>query len=256
MATFLFDKIIFGPVHSRRLGLSLGINVMQPSSKHCNFDCIYCECGWNSEHPKGSFNTLNSIATRLESKLAEMETEGKLPDVITFAGNGEPTMHPDFSGIIDRTIAIRNRMAPDCKIAVLSNATMIDREPVREALMKIDRNILKFDSALNATVKVMNQPNNQRPVEKTIELLKLFGGKLVIQTMFLRGMYDGKTVDNTTEDEVSAWLDALTQICPSEVMLYSIDRDTPAQGLSKVGKDELQEIAQRVEKLGIKTSVA
>lgn len=256
MATFLFDKIIFGPVHSRRLGLSLGINVMQPSSKHCNFDCVYCECGWNSEHPKGMLNSLNAITSRLEAKLVEMDAEGKLPDIITFAGNGEPTMHPEFDKVIDRTIEIRNRLAPSCKIAVLSNATMIDREPVRSALMRIDRNILKFDSALDSTVALVNQPNNLRVPSTTVELMKLFDGHLIIQTMFLRGEHGGQLIDNTTETEVAAWLRAVDEIRPSEVMLYTIDRDTPASGLSKVSREDMLAIAARVEELGIKTSVA
>lgn len=256
MSTFLFDKIIFGPIHSRRLGVSLGINVMQPTSKHCNFDCIYCECGWNGDRPKGSFNSVSAIATRLEAKLEEMATEGKLPDVITFAGNGEPTMHPQFSEVIDRTIEIRDRLAPDCKIAVLSNATMIDREAVRTSLLKVDRNILKFDSAFDSTVALVNQPNNQRPQSETIELMKKFDGHLIIQTMFLRGEFNGEKIDNTTDEEVDRWLEALREICPSEVMLYSIDRDTPASGLAKVSREEMLEIAAKVESLGIKSSVA
>lgn len=256
MSTFLFDKIIFGPVNSRRLGLSLGVNVMQPNSKHCNFDCIYCECGWNGEHPKGAFNSVNAIATRLQAKLEEMAAEGKLPDVITFAGNGEPTMHPDFGAVIDSTIEIRNRLAPDCKIAVLSNATMINREAVRDALLKVDRNILKLDSALDSTVRLINQPNNLRPQSETIELMKKFDGKLIVQTMFLRGEYDGQCVDNTTAEELTALMDALKAIRPEQVMLYSIDRDTPAQGLTKVSKEELSQIAQQIEKEGLIVSIA
>lgn len=256
MSTFLFDKIIFGPVNSRRLGLSLGVNVMQPNSKHCNFDCIYCECGWNGEHPKGAFNSLNAIATRLEQKLKEMEAEGKLPDVITFAGNGEPTMHPNFEALIDATIEIRDRLAPNCKIAVLSNATMIDRQSVRNALAKVDRNILKLDSALDSTVRLINQPNNQRPQSQTIELLKEFDGKLIIQTMLLRGEYNGQRVDNTTPDELEALITAIKYIAPQQVMLYSIDRDTPASGLTKVSKEELTQIAQRIEEQGVEVSIA
>lgn len=256
MATFLFDKIIFGPIQSRRLGLSLGVNVMQPSSKHCNFDCIYCECGWNGDHPKGTFNSLNAISTRLEAKLAEMAADGALPNVITFAGNGEPTMHPDFEQIIEKTIEIRNRLAPQCKIAVLSNATMIDRESVRRALMMVERNILKLDSAIDSTVSIINQPNNLRPQSQTIDLMQQFDGKLIIQTMFLRGEYRGQKFDNTSKEEVDAWLSSLSIIRPQEVMLYSIDRDTPADGLVKISHEQMLEIAERVEKLGIKTSVA
>lgn len=256
MPTFLFDKIIFGPVNSRRLGLSLGINLLTPSSKHCNFDCIYCECGWNAEHPAGHFNMAISVTTRLEKKLAEMAKQGRLPDYITFAGNGEPTMHPEFETIIDQTIAIRDTLAPKTKIAVLSNATMIDRVAVRQALMKVDRNILKLDSAIESTQKLINQPNNFRPIEQQIELLKKFDGKLVIQTMFLAGEYNNQKFDNTTPDEIQAWIEALEKIKPREVMIYSIDRDTPAGNLRKIDKPTLEKIAAQVQSLGIEAIVS
>ena len=256
MATFLFDKIIFGPVRSRRLGLSLGVNLLLPSAKLCNFNCIYCECGWNADSPGGAFNDADEVLRRLGEKLTEMKAEGALPDVITFAGNGEPTMHPRFPEIIDGTIAIRDRLAPSAKIAVLSNATMIDRPGVREALMKVDRNILKLDSAVEETYRLINQPNTTRLVADTIELLKLFDGRLIIQTLFLRGAYDGRSVDNTTAAELGAWLDALRRIRPAEVMVYSIDRDTPASGLEKVPREELEAIAREVHELGMEVSVA
>ncbi len=251
MATFLFDKIIFGPVHSRRLGISLGVNLLLPTAKLCNFDCIYCECGWNGDHRGGSFNTKEDVLFALQSKLSEMALEGELPNYITFAGNGEPTMHPNFLEIIDGTIALRNSVAPLAKIAVLTNATMIDREDVRAALLKIDRPILKFDSAIQSTVELINQPAKKRTVDQTIELLKLFGGQIIIQTMFIRGCYKGVTYDNTTPQEVAAWLDAIKEIAPREVMLYSIDRDTPDSGVRKVSREELEQIAKRVEALGI-----
>lgn len=253
MATFLFDKIIFGPIHSRRLGLSLGVNLLNPASKHCNFDCIYCECGWNGDHPGGHFNSLNAVISRLETTLKSMET---LPDVITFAGNGEPTMHPDFDQIIDRTIELRDRLAPQCKIAVLSNATMIDRQNVREALQKVDSNILKLDSAIDSTVNLINQPNRLRPTDQTIELMKMFDGNLIIQTMFLRGSYNGVQFDNTTPEQVDAWLKALAEIRPRQVMLYSIDRDTPAQNLEIVSKEQMEQIAEKVQQIGIEAIVS
>lgn len=256
MATFLFDKVIFGPIRSRRLGLSLGINLLNPSAKHCNFDCIYCECGWNAEHRGGTFNSKLLVLGRLETKLKEMVEAGELPDVITFAGNGEPTMHPDFESIIDGTIALRDQLVPSCKIAVLSNATMIDSESVRRALLRVDRNILKLDSAFEDTIKLVNQPNSPRSVAETVELMKRFDGHLIIQTMFLRGVYNGQVVDNTTEREVGAWLELLSVIRPESVMVYSLDRDTPASGLVKVEREELEVIAARVAALGIEVSVA
>lgn len=258
MSTFLFDSIIVGPLRSRRLGLSLGINLLTPEAKLCNFNCIYCECGWNGEHGRGAFNPTDRVISSLEVKLQEMQQAGELPDVITFAGNGEPTMHPDFEHIIDSTIALRDRYALSTKIAVLSNATMIDRESVRAALLKVDRNILKFDSALPATVEMIDQPQRHRTVERTIALMQLFEGRLVVQTMLLRGNYNGARVDNTTDEEVAAWLDAMRRIAPSEIMLYTIDRDTPASGLEKVSVEDMSAIARRAEELdlGIKVSVA
>lgn len=256
MATFLFDKIIFGPINSRRLGVSLGVNLMVPSRKHCNFDCIYCECGWNASNPGGSFNSETGVVTRLEQKIVQMKQEGTLPDTITFAGNGEPTMHPQFDRIIAKTIDIRNKYCPNCKIAVLSNATMIDRPAVRGALKLVDQNILKFDSAIEQTVDLINQPQIKRTTEQTIELMEKFDGKLIIQTMFLRGDYNGKHIDNTTPEELDAWLKALDRIRPEQVMIYSIARDTPAEGLEIVSKEEMESIAQRVRDLGIDVSVA
>lgn len=258
MDTFLFDSIIVGPIHSRRLGTSLGVNLLAPNSKLCNFNCIYCECGWNGAHGTGVFNPYDQVVPALEAKLKAMAAEGKLPDVITFAGNGEPTLHPEFDRIIDVTLNLRNRYAPDTKVAVLSNATMIDREAVRTALLRVDRNILKFDSAIDATMQRINQPQNGRRVVEIIGLLQQFQGCLVVQTMFLRGDYGGHRIDNTTKEEVEAYVEAIRQIHPSEVMLYTIDRNTPADDLQKVSYEEMEAIAARIRELDmdIITSVA
>ena len=256
MATFLFDKIIFGPVRSRRLGLSLGVNLLHPASKHCNFDCVYCECGWNAEHPRGGFNSLQAVARALEAKLIEMGEQGELPAYITFAGNGEPTMHPKFAEVIDQTIELRDRLAPEAKIAVLSNATMIDRPTVVEALRRVDRAILKLDSGLDATVRTVNRPNNPRTAAETVRLLKEFGGALVVQTMLLRGEYGGVRFDNTTEEELAALEEALLAIGPREVMLYSTDRDTPAAGVERVEKAELERVAERFRSKGLTVTVS
>ena len=254
--TSLYDNIIFGPIRSRRLGLSLGVNLLPIESKLCSFDCIYCECGWNDEHPgKRRFNAREDVRNMLEETLQKMVADGTPPDVITFAGNGEPTMHPDFENIIADTIALRDKHCPAAKVSVLSNATQIHREDVRRALLRVDNNILKLDSAFDQTVQLVNKPQGAYTVARTVELLKAFEGNLILQTMFLRGEYLGKRVDNTTE-EVSAWLKLVTEIKPKQVMVYSLDRDTPCQTLEKVEKDELREIAARVEALGIPCSVA
>ena len=255
--TALYNNIIFGPIRSRRLGLSLGVNLLPVESKLCSFDCIYCECGWNDEHPgKRRFNAREDVAQMLDETLARMVAEGTPPDVITFAGNGEPTMHPDFENIINDTIALRDKHCPNAKVSVLSNATQIHREDVRRALLRVDNNILKLDSAFDATVQLVNKPQGNYTVARTVELLKSFGGDLIVQTMFLRGEYLGKRVDNTTPEEVEAWLRLIEEIKPKQVMVYSLDRDTPCKTLEKVEKDELREIAVRVEALGIACSVA
>ncbi|MBO7263955.1 MAG: radical SAM protein [Alistipes sp.] len=255
--TSLYDNIIFGPIRSRRLGLSLGVNLLPIESKLCSFDCIYCECGWNDEHPgKRRFNAREDVRDMLDATLQKMVADGTPPDVITFAGNGEPTMHPDFENIIADTIALRDKHCPKAKVSVLSNATQIHREDVRRALLRVDNNILKLDSAFDDTVQLVNKPQGAYTVARTVELLKAFEGNLILQTMFLRGEYLGKRVDNTTEEEVTAWLKLVDEIRPKQVMVYSLDRDTPCQTLEKVEKDELRQIATRVEALGIPCSVA
>ena len=255
--TSLYDNIIFGPVRSRRLGLSLGVNLLPVESKLCNFDCIYCECGWNEDHPgRRRFNSREDVREMLAKTLRRMVDEGEVPDVITFAGNGEPTMHPDFEDIIADTIALRDQICPQAKVSVLSNATQIHREDVRRALLRVDNNILKLDSAFDATVQLINKPQGSYNVERTVELMKLFEGKMILQTMFLRGEYLGQRVDNTTEKEVKAWLDIVEQIRPRQVMIYSLDRDTPCQTLEKVEKEELQKIAARLQERGFNCSVA
>ena len=255
--TSLYDNIIFGPVRSRRLGLSLGVNLLPVDSKLCNFDCIYCECGWNEDHPgRRRFNSREDVREMLAKTLRRMVDEGEVPDVITFAGNGEPTMHPDFEDIIADTIALRDQICPQAKVSVLSNATQIHREDVRRALLRVDNDILKLDSAFDATVQLINKPQGSYSVERTVELMKLFEGEMILQTMFLRGEYLGQRVDNTTEKEVEAWLDIVEQIRPRQVMIYSLDRDTPCQTLEKVEKEELQKIAARLQERGFNCSVA
>lgn len=255
--TSLYDNIIFGPVRSRRLGLSLGVNLLPIESKLCSFDCIYCECGWNDDHPgKRRFNAREDVYKMLDETLGKMVKDGTPPDVITFAGNGEPTMHPDFEAIIDDTIALRDKHCPAAKVSVLSNATQIHREDVRRALERVDNNILKLDSAFDTTVQLMNKPQGNYTVARTVELLKMFEGNFILQTMFLRGEYLGKAVDNTTEEEVTAWLKIVEELKPKQVMVYSLDRDTPCQTITNVEKDDLRIIADRVEALGIPCSVA
>lgn len=256
MATKLYDDIIFGPVRSRRLGLSLGVNLLPLDCKLCSFNCIYCECGWTEKGHKPCFNSREDVARQLSDKLFEMVNADNAPDVITFAGNGEPTIHPEFPEIIDDVLRIRDNYAPTAKVSVLTNGTMLFKESVRHALKKVDNNIVKLDSAFDQTVRLIDDPLGDYSVAKTVEHMKMFDGDIIIQTMFLRGEYDGHTVDNATEAEVSAWLELVGDIKPRQVMIYTIDRDTPAPGLQKVYIDELENIARRVRSLGIECSVA
>jgi len=258
MATFLFDEIIFGPVESRRLGVSLGINLLPTNAKVCSFDCIYCECGFTPKEyeEKVTLPTRDEVRAKLEAKLVEMEKENRLPDVLTFAGNGEPTMHREFAGIIDDTIKLRDRLAPKARIAVLSNATMLHRKPVFDALLKIRDNIQKLDSAFEETVRVLDCPRGVFNLGKTIEKLIEFNGKVIIQTMFVRGTYKGQTIDNTSEKEIAAWIEVLKKINPLQVMIYTIARDTPIDTLEKIPLNELNAIAERVRTAGFDVQVS
>lgn len=258
MATILFDQIIFGPVHSRRLGVSLGINLLPVDGKLCSFDCIYCECGLNEERrTKSKLPLRPEVKEALEKKLMQMQEEGVKPDVITFAGNGEPTMHPDFAGIIEDTIEVRDRICPKAKIAVLSNSTMLHKQEVFNALNKVEDNILKLDSVLDSRIQQLNAPNSPSfNFESLLEQLIRFKGNLIIQTMFLSGEYNGEKVDNTTEAEIVGWLEALQKIRPRQVMIYTIDRETPVKGLKKVSKEKLEVIADRARSLGFDVSVS
>jgi wyosine [tRNA(Phe)-imidazoG37] synthetase (radical SAM superfamily) len=257
MTTFLFDKTIFGPIKSRRLGASLGVNLLPNTSKVCNFNCIYCECGWTTDLKSSkALPSAEEVKDLLEKKLQEMKQNKRHLDVITFAGNGEPTMHPSFSEIIDNTIALRDKYFPGIKVAVLSNSTLVHKKEVFDALEKVDLNILKIDSAFEDTCRLMNKPLGHFNLNSIIENLKDFRSNLVIQTMFIKGNLEGVLLDNTTEKEVSAWIEVIEKIRPSQVMIYTIARATPANGLEKIGRKKLSEIASRVKLLGIPVSVS
>lgn len=259
MSTFLFDSIVFGPVRSRRLGVSLGINLLPADRKICSFNCIYCECGWTlcGTTTRGSLPSRSGVREALRKRLSEMKTSGEKPDVITFAGNGEPTMHKDFSGIIDDSVALRNEFFPDARISVLSNGTGLGRKSVREALKKVDMNILKIDSAISATREKLNQPYSRYNYESFKQHLAEFNGRFIIQTLFVRGVHLGEIIDNTTPEEIDAWLAEIEKLKPASVMLYTIERDTPlGNELKKIPLAELKEIAARVSALGIPASVS
>ncbi len=258
MSTILFNEIVYGPIHSRRLGASLGVNLLPYNGKLCSFDCIYCECGFNKDFRTNTrLPSRQNVKDALEDKLQKLHNEQIHLDVITFAGNGEPTMHPAFKGVIDDTIELRNRYVPTAKISVLTNAMNIGKPAVFEALQKIDNAILKLDSAFDNTARLMDQPNSPiYSVEKQVELFKRFNGDFILQTMFLKGEYNGNCIDNSTEKEVAAWLKIVEELHPRSVMIYTIDRETPAKKLEKVPLERLKQIADRVGEMGIETIVA
>lgn len=248
----IFPSPIFGPIHSRRLGVSLGINLLPADGKVCSFDCIYCECGFNAEHrAKSKLPTREEVRTALEEKLRDMQANGPAPDVLTFAGNGEPTAHPHFPEIIEDTLALRDKYFPNAKVSVLSNSTFIDRPAVFDALNKIDNNILKLDTVSEEYIHLLDQPNGKYSVRKIVDLMKQFNGNCIVQTMFLKGTHQGKDMNNTTDEYVLPWLDAVREIAPRQVMIYTIDRETPDHDLQKATREELDRIVELIERAGI-----
>lgn len=257
MSTFLFDEIIFGPVKSRRLGNSLGINLLPTSVKFCNFNCIYCECGWNQPFAQKPYlPERQQVIELLKSKLIDAHKTNQPIDAITFAGNGEPTIHPDFPAIIHDTIRIRDDFFPHAQIAVLSNAAIIHRPLIREALLKTDRPILKLDSAIEQTFQLINQPQAKLSIEKITHNLEQFQGDFVLQTLFLKGFYNNTPINNTTPEELTAWFKTINQLKPREIMIYTIARDTPTETLEKIPLDKLNEIADRLKKMGFLVQVS
>ena len=252
MRTVIYPPPISGPIHSRRLGVSLGINLLPHDGKVCTFDCIYCECGFNTDHrPKSKLPTHKEVIVALEERLRDMKANGPHPDVLTFAGNGEPTSHPQFAAIMKDVIRLRNEYFPDAKVSVLSNSTFIHRADVRDALMSVDNNILKLDTIDPIYINKVDRPSGAYDVKRIIDRMKAFNGHLIIQTMFMKGTYNGESIDNTTDEYVLPWLEAVREIAPREVMVYTIDRETPAYGLEKATHEELDSIRDRVIAIGI-----
>jgi len=257
MSGFLFNDVIFGPVRSRRLGLSLGINLLPLHSKYCSFNCIYCECGWTppDQAKDPEFPARAEVAGFLEQRLKQLVHEDYLPDALTYAGNGEPTLHPDFAGIVDDTIALRDRFAPGSQVTVLSNSSMIHVPEIFSALQKLDQNILKLDAGDERMFNLINNPVEPVQFDALIENLQKFRGDLIIQSMFLRAKFRGQAVDNTTEEEVGAWIGRLLEIRPKTVMIYPIARATPLHDIEKISPDELEIIADTARLAGLNVQV-
>ncbi len=239
----LFGEIAYGPIHSRRLGVSLGMEIMPLEHKLCTFDCVYCECGWNEKVDHPQLPTRDEVRAALETKLREILPE-TTPDVITFSGNGEPTLHPDFLGIIEDTCALRDRYCPAAKVSVLSNSTQLGRQDVQQALRLCDNRILKLDAGTDEMMRRIDQPvNSDLTVERIVEWLAVFQGDFTLQTCFLRGSHNGLVIDNTTPEELDAWYFAVEKLRPKQIMIYVIDRKTPEEHLEKISREEMERIA-------------
>ena len=257
MATVIYPSPIFGPVHSRRLGVSLGINLLPADGKFCTFDCIYCECGFNADfRPHQKLPTREEVRHALETRLLDMQQNGPKPDVLTFAGNGEPTAHPQFAGIMEDTLALRDKYFPEAKVSVLSNSTFIHKPEVFDALNKVDNNILKLDTIDAIYINKVDRPTGHYDVKQVIERMKAFKGNLIVQTLFMKGMFEGESVDNTTDNYVLPWLEVVKEIAPRQVMIYTIDRETPAPDLLKATHEELDRIVVMLQSEGIRAKAS
>lgn len=256
--TVLYDSPVFGPIHSRRLGVSLGINLLPADGKCCSFDCIYCECGFNKDfRPRQKFPTRQAVGDALRARLVEMKEHGLVPNVLTFAGNGEPTMHPEFPDIVADVIRLRDEFFPEAKVSVLTNATEIVKKEVFDALLLVDNNIVKLDTVAPEYIERVDRPvAASYDLPAIVEAMKRFGPKCTVQTMFLQGEFEGRSVSNVSDEYVGPWLETVCQICPKEVMIYTIDRETPAHELRKATREQLDAIASRVRESGLTCQVS
>lgn len=253
----LFSEIAYGPIHSRRLGVSLGMELMPLDHKLCTFNCVYCECGWNSPVAHPQLPSRAEVAKALEDKLIALQADGTQLDVITFSGNGEPTLHPDFAAIIDDTLVLRDRYQPQAKVSVLSNSTQLGRADVVEALRRCDNRILKLDAGTDTMMRRIDLPVNANlSVAQIEQWLSQFNGDFTLQTCFLRGAHDGQIIDNTTPEELNAWYSIVDRLHPKQIMIYVIDRKTPEENLRKISRDEMERIAAPLIAKGYQVSIS
>ena len=246
------ETLVFGPIHSRRLGSSLGINLLPERGKLCNFDCIYCECGWNADgRDDKRLPTAEELRETLRAKLATCREAGTPIDSITFSGDGEPTLNPEFPEMIDVTLALRDEFFPAAKVSVLSNATRIGREDVFRALRRVDNPILKLDAATADLARRINRPVGAYDPEEVVANLRRFEGDFVLQTMFLRC----PDFDSTAPENVEGWLRIVRELHPREVMVYTVDRETPMKGIGKVTPDEMAAIVRPLVEEGFKIQI-
>ena len=246
------EETVFGPIHSRRLGRSLGINLLPTKGKICNFDCIYCECGWNRDGRGDTvLPTAAKVRADLEDKLTELMLEDKRIDSITFSGDGEPTLNPEFPRIIDDTIFLRDAYCPDAKVSVLSNATRVHVPEVFAALCKVDNPILKIDAPTDALVAKINQPAPGYSLERVVDALKQFDGNFILQTMFLKA----PGFDSSSPEVLEGWMDIVRRLKPREVMVYTIDRPTPQLALEAFTVDQMRTLVKPLLDEGFKIDI-
>lgn len=253
----LFETIV-GPIHSRRLGSSLGVNLLPQQRKVCTYDCIYCECGWNSETERKEIKlpTLDEVTTLLENRLKELVAQGVPVDSFTFAGNGEPTLHPQFPQVARMVMAMRDKYYPKAVVTLLTNATQLSKPEIFDAVLKLDNPVLKLDAGTAAMRAVINKPTSPEfDFDTLVENLVRFGNKCIVQTLLLRGENDGQTISNVSDEEFAEYVEILKKIRPKYVMLYAIDRATPEKKLEKLTVEELESYAQIIRNEGIEVKV-
>lgn len=235
------EDTVFGPIFSRRLGSSLGINLLPEKGKFCNFDCIYCECGWNADGKDDKrLPSAEDVRLALEKKLRDCADTRTPIDSITFSGDGEPTLNPEFPQIIDITLELRDRYFPKARVSVLSNSTMVHKDAVFEALKKVDNPIMKLDAPTDALAALINKPAGNYSVRKIVHDLKRFEGNFILQTMFLKG----NGFDSSNPESLGKWMEIVRELRPREVMVYTIARDTPMKGLEKFTPQQMKDLVQ------------
>ena len=248
----LREEWVFGPIRSRRLGSSLGINLLPVNGKLCNFDCIYCECGWNKDGTADRrLPTVAEFSDALEQKMRSCREKGIPIDSVTFSGDGEPTLHPDFARIVDITLAMRDRFVPQAKVSVLTNGTRLGRAGVFEALRRVDNPIVKLDAPTDVLAARINRPAGGYHVSQVVEDMKRFEGDFILQTMFLRGA----GFDSSDPACLDGWMDCVRAVRPREIMVYTLDREAPQPGLEKMTVSEMERLVRPLVEEGFRIQI-
>jgi wyosine [tRNA(Phe)-imidazoG37] synthetase (radical SAM superfamily) len=245
----LQEGIIYGPINSRRLGRSLGINLLPTTFKLCPFNCIYCQYGWTEAHTDDASKYGDDLPStgQVKEKLEGWLKKDQKVSYITFSGNGEPCLHPKFDKMVQIASKLRDKYVPQARLAVLSNSTCLAKNSVLEGLKKLDVRIMKLDCGSEETFREVNRPHQNVKYEEVIQGLRDLD-HIIIQSVFM----DGET-NNIENEDIEKWIEQLNYIRPTEVQIYSIDRPSADQALRLVEKGRLEEIAQKAARvLGIK----